>query len=652
MVDYGSLECHDGNQIDPLVDGGSNASSIKPSTHVSKRFVLIALGIALGIAVGAVAYVDFTSFGHSKLATLDEVNKVGSSGSGGPSVTITISNEYPPLEDSVKMYGWQHIVEPYRTTTLTFEGANSKYMYTWSIVNAAQPSQQLEVEGNGNSEVSVVFTEAGRFYDINIEERDTHGASQYFKIQVICKYVRREIRTLNQEDRQKYFNALEAFHTLSQEDGQKLYGTTFYSHKELTVQHLETVGSCSPWHSGPNFITTHLAFVADLEKVLQAIEPTIAMPYWNYIQDSVEYGNAWSTESKVFSDAFFGAYQESGELRGRWGFTLPRVQSAEDRETAHNSYGYLTNYYNQDNHGTLHRSNRVCGWAFERIGLPDCAAEAAVLAATDSFADFWDPADVVLHEKLHPMLGGAWDCKLDAGEAMAQLQGEAQAQLALESMLLVAPSLWELAFVDGLYNSVGDLATSVSFEEARFTCTAFEWEEIESLAIQDVYDFLYDHTFLQKYKDKIEEIDLSLADIIELSENSNYAFTHVDDATNAFLLRTLLKIVCGPGGLSHMASPLSATADPLFAVAHSLFHRQWSYLRLTNPNWDATFEQNMDCYGHRATDILPWQGFQGEEGGALRPYTNQDLMEVFAPSNPALPFIHDSLDFSYCSGSY
>jgi len=281
MVDYGSLECHDGKPIDPVIDGGSNASSTKPITEVvSKRIVLITLGIALGIAVGAVAYVGSTSFGHSNLATFDEVNKVGSSVSGGASVTITVSNEYPPLDESVKMYGWQHIVEPYRTTTLTFEGANSKYTYTWSIVNAAQPSKQLEVEGNGNSEVSVVFTEAGRFYEVIIEEKDTHGASQYFKIQVICKYVRREIRALNQEDRQKYFNALEAFHTLSQEDGQKLYGTTFYSHKELTVQHLETVGSCSPWHGGPNFVTTHFAFVADLEKVLQAIEPTIAMPYW------------------------------------------------------------------------------------------------------------------------------------------------------------------------------------------------------------------------------------------------------------------------------------------------------------------------------------------------------------------------------------
>jgi len=45
---------------------------------------------------------------------------------------------------------------------------------------------------------------------------------------------------------------------------------------------------------------------------------------------------------------------------------------------------------------------------------------------------------------------------------------------------------------------------------------------------------------------------------------------------------------------------------------------------------------------------MVWQGLLGEEGDDLHYYTQQELLEVFAPTNPALPFLHDSLDFSYC----
>lgn len=198
------------------------------------------------------------------------------------------------------------------------------------------------------------------------------------------------------------------------------------------------------------------------------------------------------------------------------------------------------------------------------------------------------------------------------------------------------------------------------FEEARFRCQAFEGQgdlaaAIGRLSDGEVYAFLEDGPGLlalvrQKagfYQAGLEAVLLEPSEAAE-GGTGRYRFAGVGADEDRRLKRALVRLACGPGGLGTMAT--NSASDPLFVLVHSYFHRHWSALRLARRDWDITFVEDMDCYGHRASDVMPWEGFLGEETPYR--YTQQELVSsVLDPANPALPFIHDSLDFSSCGVS-
>lgn len=560
------------------------------------------------------------------------------------SPALSVSNEYPPLHDSVKMYGWEYIVEPYRDTTLAISTSESSSKYSWVIYLEEDPKVRPEISHNGQSEVVVMFTKAGRFYNVEIEETTESGEQKMYKYQVICKYVRREIRTLSDTDREKYFYTLKQFHSLTMDEGKALYGDTFYNAKDLTIRHLATTSCGSPWHGGANFVSTHFAFVLRMEQVLQLIEPSVTTPYWNYILDAEEYGAGEWYKSEVWSEDYFGAFNADGQLEGKW-TTLPigRVTDPTDTASTYNSYGIITGDHNQDNHFTLTRNLQTCGWAFSKINLPTCVDESLVLNTQD-YTDFWYYADTQLHSNLHPLLGGASNCGFDAADAMMnKLAGDEDAQKVLEVILLQTLNYWEANIHK--YNTPAAMADTFSdtpFEEVMLTFTNLDCTGIDSMSYETVYDWIDDLNLLNTNNKMFAMYD------VMGETNGTYHWKHVDEDTNDFLMRAMLKLNCQAGTLTPMSSPLGSSADPIFGVAHSLFARHYSYLRLSNTEWNATFVASDDCYGQRPNDVMVWQGLLGEEGDDLHYYTQQELLEVFAPTNPALPFLHDSLDFSYC----
>jgi len=607
----------------------------RKSSRSSRLAAIICVSLAV---LGLVAYMASPSVA----AATTEIRFFAVEADSPPA--LSVSNEYPPLHDSVKMYGWEYIVEPYRDTTLAIRTSESSSKYSWVIYLEEDPKVRPEISHNGQSEVVVMFTKAGRFYNVEIEETTESGEQKTYKYQVICKYVRREIRTLSDTDREKYFYALKQFHSLTMDEGKALYGDKFYNAKDLTIRHVAATSCGSPWHGGANFVSTHFAFVLRMEQVLQLIEPSVTTPYWNYILDAEEYGAGEWYKSEVWSEDYYGTFNADGQLEGKWS-TLPIGRVTDPSETAamYNSYGIITGQHNQDNHFTLTRNLKTCGWAFSKINLPTCVDESLVLNTQD-YTDFWYYADTQLHSNLHPLLGGASNCGFDAADAMMnKLAGDEDAQKVLEVILLETLNYWEANIQK--YNTPATMAETsfdTPFEEVMLTFTNLDCTGIDSMSYDAVYDWLDDLSLLNT-QNKI----FAMYDVMGKT-NGTYHWKHVDEDTNDFLMRATLKLNCQAGTLTPMSSPLGSSADPIFGVAHSLFARHYSYLRLSNTEWNATFVESSDCYGQRPNDVMVWQGLLGEEGDDLHYYTQQELLEVFAPTNPALPFLHDSLDFSYC----
>lgn len=63
---------------------------------------------------------------------------------------------------------------------------------------------------------------------------------------------------------------------------------------------------CDHWHDGAGFVTSHIALTLLFEQSLQAINPSIAVPYWDFTIEGTFYEGPFFRESGVFASDWFG----------------------------------------------------------------------------------------------------------------------------------------------------------------------------------------------------------------------------------------------------------------------------------------------------------------------------------------------------------
>ena len=64
---------------------------------------------------------------------------------------------------------------------------------------------------------------------------------------------------------------------------------------------------CDHWHQGAGFVTSHMALTLMFEQAVQAVNPAVSMPYWDFTLESTFFGAADFRTSGVFADDWFGA---------------------------------------------------------------------------------------------------------------------------------------------------------------------------------------------------------------------------------------------------------------------------------------------------------------------------------------------------------
>jgi hypothetical protein len=101
------------------------------------------------------------------------------------------------------------------------------------------------------------------------------------------RYVRRELRQLDDDDRSLFFNSAKVLWDTSAEDGRSTYGSNFITAKEFTIMHSAMAASrdCDHMHDGTGFLTQHATLSALFEKSIQSIAPSASLPYWDFTID-------------------------------------------------------------------------------------------------------------------------------------------------------------------------------------------------------------------------------------------------------------------------------------------------------------------------------------------------------------------------------
>ena len=194
-----------------------------------------------------------------------------------------------------------------------------------------------------------------------------------YSFTVAVKYVRREIRALTDDDRTKVMNALYLMYTVDEVPGKVTYGDKFNTAEYYAYKHLNGAGTtdCDHWHDGAGIVTHHMAFTLEVEQTLQSIDPSVAMPYWEYGMDSYLYTNWW--ESPIFDADWFGEANPSNDDHiiqdgGMWeGIEMPdgsdyMTWSIPDSGSLNpfvNGYGHMRSPWNNNPSPFIGRHNQV-----------------------------------------------------------------------------------------------------------------------------------------------------------------------------------------------------------------------------------------------------------------------------------------------------
>lgn len=218
--------------------------------------------------------------------------------------------------------------------------------------------------------------------------------------------VRRELRTLTPEARERVFAAMDVLKHTSRAEGQERYGSHFIQYDDLTAWHLASAAmkGCDEAHLGPAFPTWHRAFTLRFEKALLAVDPSIeALPYWDY---NVEARSADARSSEVWT--WFGSSEgdpsDGNAVKdGRFGHWRVRA-NASDISNITNSYGMLRSPWNVNPSPYVTRYGTSCGARTDwNHSMWD------VCLKSPNYLGWYACTDPTVHTWAHSFLGGVWD---------------------------------------------------------------------------------------------------------------------------------------------------------------------------------------------------------------------------------------------------
>jgi hypothetical protein len=580
-------------------------------------------------------------------------------------LTIRATNEDYKEPVYISSYPWDLVAEPFRTTVFEVEEPLEEgHSLEWTLTFQAGGSRKeaLHVQYRGST-LEALLTDPGSVGLIEVVEVDEGGlVAGNGKASVACKYVRREIRELTKKDREVFLDALEAVHRLGLDEGRQLHGENFANYEYFTAKHLArmTLDGYSPFHSGQSFLTSHFAFSLELELSLQSVDPTIALPYWDYTRDRVDYGSDWQRLSPIFNQDWLGAYEEGFYwTRGRWAYLpIPFSLKAPER----NAYGRVTDSINADASGFVGRSSSMCGLETQAL-LPGCTEVQGALKAPD-LQQFHSRVEFGLHGMLHGAVGGFWDCPLSMGELARE---RPEWTPVLEAIALQANTLWRSAAIRKRL-TICQLGPCEADEQCA--CMNPELDALpeghlpyekalDLLQGASIIDMLAANPWLDGFI-QVEGLDPHNK---VPGQPIDFTFVLGSEEENRELIVWLTRFLAHPPKLSSFATPLAAPNDPLFGPSHSSWLRAWDARVLSSSGdgandgeggtpLDMTWTSASETwYGHNLYDALPFRGFEPGEPDPDHFYSNAELLNMMNPRNPGLPYVHNTLQWAHCENS-
>ena len=203
-------------------------------------------------------------------------------------MSIKVLNEYTRNADRKPGHGYStfdltEIVEPFRDTTLELHHKGTVQIASrWEIRQTTNLRSyggipQHESIAGGSEYAIAVFERIGN-YDVSAEILSVDGTFiSYVNKSVACRYVRRNLRTMDSTDRNKFLDAFVVLQNVGHKHGIEKFGQDYLPLEHFVKVHLNKAAERSHdmFHDGLGFTTQHAALTNRFEMSLQSIDPSV-----------------------------------------------------------------------------------------------------------------------------------------------------------------------------------------------------------------------------------------------------------------------------------------------------------------------------------------------------------------------------------------
>ncbi|CAM9421765.1 unnamed protein product [Ectocarpus sp. 6 AP-2014] len=561
------------------------------------------------------------------------------------------AQDYPWLQD-VKL------VEPHRETTLSVASPRDGYDYIWEVRSGNTDDTEVRASARG-AEALITLT----ILDDNVitlKEVNSDGEiMRQLDELVMVKYVRREIRTLTDDEREELFDAMFTLWDVRVDTGKgkELYGDDYADIYAINRLHFKAAMSetCDHFHDGLGFLTSHSLISNTFEYSLQRVNPKLTLPYWDFTIEDFEAEKSFDDDdlkivSPIFQESWFGSADPDDNIvkDGRWANTeIPAMYPGDPGDLNPDVYGLLRSRWNINSSPYLTRGmGTLCNTYDVTQIYPWPTCELHYWMATE-YSDFYSwvwTSMYAPHGPVHTWIGGVLNCE-ETMASVSSLVGEENAN----SLALYAFDQRKNFWRDGFFDCEGTAAAGATeddvFSAGMCGCLGFDLSS-NSDDWQTIY---YNST-----------IDF------------DNVISEYDDETKRMVVAEVCASTIHDGDHLQAGSSL----DPTFWPMHPTMERLFMFARLTGntndldwPDADSSSSNEMisrygdDCVGHGGSDVFPFDlldsdhdGFEIKTGMKGNPetgnsFTNREVLAAMDPRVDQLSYVYDTFKWDHCLGS-
>ena len=554
------------------------------------------------------------------------------------------------------------IIEPYTEMNFmllensdTDEDESSTYRYSICDKDDSNTCYKGEYASQNSDKTTTVNVECDPFdeFDVSISQISSEGETlRKVTGTAICMYVRREFRGLSDEDLDKTMDAMYTLWTLDEEEGQKLYGENYHPASYFAAAHDFNAAQqdADHIHEGLGFLPQHIKLTNMFELAIQAVDPSVALPYWDFTIDVSEGKTIF--DSVIFSARTFGSISKPKDEY--WGFTYTndkledtKIQDGRWKDLKaelntrypdlSNGFGYMRGPWN------MNPSPYVTRFSAYSPTLPSCSDYYGGLGLP-GFIDFLESAPYGSHASTHGVIGAVWGCdKMDTLLEQGLIKDE-------DSQLAICKK-WGF-YMKELYRA--------NYLSARTDCTITDYTKEDGVDCgftcnEETFD-----TFVLELKSTIQGSYLS-PDITESGWETWRDFICEGDASKIFVADHL-----------ESASPYDPSFWPIHPTQERLLQIKYMIGSFSNEDWPtdsinsyvcdkaSCYEAdygNKDvydncCYGHYEYDQL-LDFVNGDKNSGYGP-TNHEILKATNPKNNeySMTYIYDNFDWDHCEEDF